>query len=99
MGNLITVLFPSQQAKTAPGQEPENLPPVFDAEHETKRKTQLLKLYNRTPEQVNTTGIIALAFFYHTIRGGKSNGTWELSSQKFLSGDISKKFHKKCLKF
>eukprot|EP00794_Sanderia_malayensis_P017844 gene17844-19625_t len=38
--------------KTVPGQQPENQPPVFDAEHETRRKRQLLKLYNRTPEQI-----------------------------------------------
>ena len=41
------------QVRAPPGKEEENAPPVFDAEHEAKRKEQLLKLYNRTPEQVN----------------------------------------------
>lgn len=40
------------KARAPPGQEPQNLPPPFDAQHETERKRQLLKLYNRTPEQV-----------------------------------------------
>ena len=32
------------------------------------------------------------------IRGGKSIGTWNFVPRKFLVGDISRKFHKKCLK-
>jgi len=38
------------KVRALPGQEPK--PKVFDAEHERKRKEQLIKLYDRTPEQV-----------------------------------------------
>ena len=48
MSEYVTVF----QAREPPGQEPQNLPPPFDPQHETERKRQLLKLYNRTPEQV-----------------------------------------------
>jgi len=47
--DLVGRLF---KVRAPPGKEEENAPPVFDAEHEAKRKEQLLKLYNRTPEQV-----------------------------------------------
>lgn len=38
------------KTKTSPGQEPKLK--MYDAEHERKRKEQLIKLHNRTPEQV-----------------------------------------------
>ena len=44
------ILFP--QARAPPGQEPQNLPARYDGQHETERKKQLLKLFNRTQEQV-----------------------------------------------
>ena len=40
------------QARAPPGQEPQNLPSTYDSQHETERKKQLLKLFNRTQEQV-----------------------------------------------
>ena len=40
------------QARTAPGQDVQDLPPVYDCEHEKNRKEQLNKLFDRTPEQV-----------------------------------------------
>ena len=40
------------QARAPPGQEPQNLPARYDGQHETERKKQLLKLFNRTQEQV-----------------------------------------------
>lgn len=40
------------QARAPPGQEPQNLPAPYDSQHETERKRQLLKLFNRTQEQV-----------------------------------------------
>ena len=39
-------------ARTPPGQEPQDLPPPYDCEHEKNRKEQLVKLFNRTPEEV-----------------------------------------------
>eukprot|EP00795_Rhopilema_esculentum_P004303 gene4303-20503_t len=47
--DLVGRLF---KVQAQPGKEHDSEPPVFDAEHEAKRKEQLLKLYNRTPEQV-----------------------------------------------
>ncbi|CAG2100680.1 unnamed protein product [Medioppia subpectinata] len=38
------------KVRALPGQEPKVK--VFDAEHERRRKEQLIKLYNRTPEEV-----------------------------------------------
>ena len=49
---LLTFERTTSQVRCTPGKDPESEPPMFDAEHETKRKEQLLKLYNRTPEQV-----------------------------------------------
>ncbi|XP_014243424.1 DNA methyltransferase 1-associated protein 1 [Cimex lectularius] len=40
------------QVKTGPGLTPEAKSYVFDAEHERKRKEQLLRLYNRSKDQV-----------------------------------------------
>lgn len=40
------------QGRSPPGIEPDDLPTPYDAQHETTRKEQLLKLFNRTPEQV-----------------------------------------------
>ncbi|KAJ7329015.1 DNA methyltransferase 1-associated protein 1 [Desmophyllum pertusum] len=40
------------KARAPPGQEPQNLPSPYDSQHETERKRQLLKLFNRTQEQV-----------------------------------------------
>lgn len=40
------------KARAPPGQEPQNLPSTYDSQHETERKKQLLKLFNRTQEQV-----------------------------------------------
>ncbi|RMX39209.1 hypothetical protein pdam_00024054 [Pocillopora damicornis] len=40
------------KARAPPGQEPQNLPARYDGQHETERKKQLLKLFNRTQEQV-----------------------------------------------
>ncbi|XP_032243096.1 DNA methyltransferase 1-associated protein 1 isoform X2 [Nematostella vectensis] len=40
------------KARVPTGQEPANLPTPYHAQHETDRKRQLLKLYNRTQEQV-----------------------------------------------
>jgi len=39
-------------ARTPAGQEPQDLPPPYDCEHEKNRKEQLIKLFSRTPEQV-----------------------------------------------
>jgi len=39
-------------ARTAPGQEAQEVPPNYDCEHEKNRKEQLVKLFSRTPEQV-----------------------------------------------
>uniref|UniRef100_A0A6P8HMQ4 DNA methyltransferase 1-associated protein 1 n=1 Tax=Actinia tenebrosa TaxID=6105 RepID=A0A6P8HMQ4_ACTTE len=40
------------KARIPTGQEPPDMPAQYDAQHETDRKRQLLKLYNRTQEQV-----------------------------------------------
>ncbi|XP_073259043.1 DNA methyltransferase 1-associated protein 1-like isoform X1 [Porites lutea] len=40
------------KARAPPGQEAQNLPSAYDSQHETERKRQLLKLFNRTQEQV-----------------------------------------------
>ncbi|XP_012553597.1 DNA methyltransferase 1-associated protein 1 isoform X1 [Hydra vulgaris] len=40
------------KVRTLPGQEPKDLPPNFDGEHEKNRKEQLIQIFNRTPEQV-----------------------------------------------
>ena len=40
------------QVRAPQGTEPKIR--AFDAEHERKRKSQLIKLFNRTPEQVST---------------------------------------------
>ena len=57
---LLTFERITSQVRCTPGKDPEGEPPMFDAEHETKRKEQLLKLYNRTPEQVRT-------FFFYSL--------------------------------
>ena len=52
---LVTMVqkkFCFPQARAPPGQEPQNLPTRYDGQHETERKKQLLKLFNRTQEQV-----------------------------------------------
>jgi len=41
------------KVKTGPGLHPDLKTYFFDAEHERKRKEQLLRLYNRTPEQID----------------------------------------------
>ena len=56
--NFPPIFLNTFQVRAPPGKEEENAPPVFDAEHEAKRKEQLLKLYNRTPEQVIFKSII-----------------------------------------
>jgi len=40
------------EARTPSGQEAKDVPPPYDAQHEKNRKEQLIKLFNRTPEQV-----------------------------------------------
>jgi len=45
-------------ARTPPGQETQDLPPVYDAEHEKMRKEQLIKLFNRTPEEVEEEEVL-----------------------------------------
>lgn len=45
-------------ARTPPGQEPQDLPPAYDAQHEKNRKEQLIKLFNRTPEEVEEEEIL-----------------------------------------
>ena len=40
------------QARAPAGEAPQNLPSTYDSQHETERKRQLLKLFNRTQEQV-----------------------------------------------
>ncbi|XP_074611802.1 DNA methyltransferase 1-associated protein 1-like isoform X1 [Acropora palmata] len=45
----VTRLF---KARAAAGEAPQNLPSTYDSQHETERKRQLLKLFNRTQEQV-----------------------------------------------
>jgi len=39
-------------ARAPPGQSVQDLPPEYDCEHEKNRKEQLVKLFSRTPEQV-----------------------------------------------
>lgn len=51
------------QARAPPGQEPQNLPATYDSQHETERKRQLLKLFNRTQEQVHCTASNHVSFF------------------------------------
>ena len=41
------VLRKLTKARTPPGQEPQDLPAEYDAEHEKNRKEQLIKLFNR----------------------------------------------------
>lgn len=45
----VTRLF---KARAPAGEAPQNLPSTYDSQHETERKRQLLKLFNRTQEQV-----------------------------------------------
>lgn len=45
----VTRLF---KARAPAGEAPQNLPSTYDNQHETERKRQLLKLFNRTQEQV-----------------------------------------------
>ena len=55
---LVTMVqkkFCFPQARAPPGQEPQNLPARYDGQHETERKKQLLKLFNRTQEQVQAS--------------------------------------------
>lgn len=40
------------KARTPPGQDPQDVPPAYDCQHEKNRKEQLIKLFNRTPEEV-----------------------------------------------
>lgn len=47
-----TILSSLAKIKTGPGLPPEAKNFFFDAEHERKRKEQLLRLYNRTQDQV-----------------------------------------------
>ena len=49
---MVQKKFFFPQARAPPGQEPQNLPARYDGQHETERKKQLLKLFNRTQEQV-----------------------------------------------
>lgn len=55
------------QARAPPGQEPQNLPAPYDSQHETERKRQLLKLFNRTQEQVPCTASNHVSFFHAQI--------------------------------
>ncbi|XP_066917776.1 DNA methyltransferase 1-associated protein 1-like [Clytia hemisphaerica] len=45
-------------ARTPPGQETQDLPPVYDTEHEKIQKEQLIKLFNRTPEEVEEEEVL-----------------------------------------
>jgi len=45
-------------ARTPPGQEPQDVPPSYDCEHEKNRKEQLIKLFDRTPEEVEEEEIL-----------------------------------------
>lgn len=40
------------EGRTPPGQKVPDIPPEYDCDHEKNRKEQLVKLFNRTPEQV-----------------------------------------------
>lgn len=65
------------QARAPPGQEPQNLPAPYDSQHETERKRQLLKLFNRTQEQVHCTAANHVSFFDAQM------GHWENFPMKF----------------
>ena len=52
---MVQKKFCFPQARAPPGQEPQNLPARYDGQHETERKKQLLKLFNRTQEQVQAS--------------------------------------------
>ena len=45
-------------ARTPPGQEPQDVPPSYDCEHEKNRKEQLIKLFDRTPEEVEEEEVL-----------------------------------------
>ena len=57
MDNLLFL-----QARAPPGQEAQNLPSAYDSQHETERKRQLLKLFNRTQEQVHLQQFVFLCY-------------------------------------
>ena len=42
-------------------------PFVYDAEHERKRKEQLKRLYDRTPEQVSSNRILTIRNFASSV--------------------------------
>ena len=55
------------QARTPPGKEQKDVPPLYDCDHEKKRKEQLVKLFSRTPEQVSVFGASSVYPLYYTL--------------------------------
>ena len=52
-------------ARTPPGQDPQDIPPEYDAEHEKNRKEQMIKLFKRYRNQIFFSTLLTDSYSYN----------------------------------